>query len=332
MHRIITAALVLGATAACSKSPSGPSSSDPATVLQGQTVSAIDGAAAPSVSVRIGGKVPVTTDTNGLFEVELGGPGTFAATIRGSAIVERETTVVNPSAGRARLSLIPASFDLTAFDEMFRTSNARLVRWTSRPALVVLGSVMEYRTGSGNEYAAGSEQLSDEEVNQMIAHLTEGLALLTGNTFTAFESVQVERPASGTRVNVVRNGHIVVGRFSGIVTWAHTIGYGQWEEQPNGTAIAGAMYLDRDFDKDDVRRRLLRIHELGHALGYLHVTSRTSIMNPSIGPEPTEFDRAASKIAFQRLPGNRSPDIDPTAPGIFSVTTGEAQLRTVYCR
>jgi hypothetical protein len=274
----------------------------------------------------------VTTDTNGLFEVEVGGPGTFNATIRGSGIVERETTVVNPSQGRARLSLIPTSFDLTAFDEMFRTSNARLVRWTSRPALVVLGSVMEYRTGSGNEYSAGSEQLSDDEVNLMIEHMTEGLALLTGNTFTAFESVEVERPAQGTRVSAVRNGRIVVGRYSGIVTWAHTIGYGQWEEQSNGTAVAGAMYLDRDFDKDDARRRLLRIHELGHALGYLHVTSRASIMNPSIGPEPTEFDREASKVAFQRLPGNRSPDIDPTVSGIFAATTGERQLRTVYCK
>ena len=97
MHRIITAALVLGATAACSKSPSGPSSSDPATVLQGQTVSAIDGAAAPSVSVRIGGKVPVTTDTNGLFEVELGGPGTFDATIRGTRL--RSPVLRVPSVG-----------------------------------------------------------------------------------------------------------------------------------------------------------------------------------------------------------------------------------------
>jgi len=331
MHRILMAVLITFA-AACSKSPSAPSSSNPATVLQGQTVNAIDGAAAPSVSVRVGGRVPVTTDTNGLFEVEVGGPGTFDATIRGTGIVERQTTVVSPSQGRARLSLIPASFDLTAFDEMFRTSNARLVRWTSRPSLVVLASVMEYRTGTGNEYAAASEQLSDEEVNQMVAHLTEGLALLTGNSFTSFESVDVERPSAGTRVNVARTGRIVVGRYNGIVSFAHTIGYGQWQELSNGTVVAGSMFLDRDFDKEDARRRLLRMHELGHALGYLHVTARTSIMNPSVGPEPTDFDRAASKIAFQRVPGNRSPDIDPTVSGIFSVTTGDAQWKSVLCR
>jgi len=55
----------------------------------------------------------------------------------------------------------------------------------------------------------------------------------------------------------------------------------------------------------------LRIHELGHALGYQHVTARPSIMNASIGPEPTDFDRAGATIAFQRLPGNRAPDADP---------------------
>ena len=73
------------------------------------------------------------------------------------------------------------------------------------------------------------------------------------------------------------------------------------------------MYLDRDFDRDDNRRRLLRIHELGHALGYQHVESRSSIMNPSIGPEPTEFDRAGAVIAFSRPVGNRSPDVDPSS-------------------
>ena len=333
MPRFFALALPLCIVAACSKSPAGPSSSSPATLLQGQTVNAIDGVAAPSLSVRVGTQLPVTTDTNGNFEVEVGGPGTFEVTVRGSGIVERRTTLVNPSEGRARLSLIPADFDLTAFDEMFRTSNSRLQRWMSRPALLVLASVMEYRTGSADEYGATAEQMTDDEVQQMIAHMTEGLVMLTGGTFTSFESVTIERPAAGTRVNVVRGAHVVVGRYNGIVTFANTIGYGQWDELPNGTVVAGSMFLDRDFDKNDSRRRLLRIHELGHALGYLHVTSRTSVMNPAIGPEPTEFDGQASKIAFQRLPGNRSPDTDPgVSGGIFGVTDGTRQRKTVFCR
>ena len=32
-------------------------------------------------------------------------------------------------------------------------------------------------------------------------------------------------------------------------------------------------------------------------------------MNPAIGPEPTDFDRAGAIVAFQRTPGNRSPDV-----------------------
>ena len=71
------------------------------------------------------------------------------------------------------------------------------------------------------------------------------------------------------------------------------------------------MYLDRNFDKDDNRRRLLRIHELGHALGYQHVTGRDSVMNASARIEPNAFDRDSSKLAFLRPPQNRSPDIDP---------------------
>jgi hypothetical protein len=86
------------------------------------------------------------------------------------------------------------------------------------------------------------------------------------------------------------------------------------------------MWLDRDFDKGDARRWLLRTHELGHALGYNHVTVRTSIMNPAIGPEPTDFDRAGAVIAFQRPVGNVSPDTDPSStPRTFSITEGGAR-------
>ena len=180
---------------------------------------------------------------------------------------------------------------------------------------------MDYRNGSDQTYSATGDQLTDAEVEQLKAHLTEGLALLTGNTYTTFASVEIERPSGGARVNTLRAGQIVVGRYNGIVSLAKTIGYGLWSEQPDGSIGGGAMYLDRGFDRDDNRRRLLRIHELGHALGYQHVESRTSIMNPSIGPEPTEFDRAGAIIAFARPVGNKSPDIDPASTAL-SASTG----------
>jgi hypothetical protein len=47
-------------------------------------------------------------------------------------------------------------------------------------------------------------------------------------------------------------------------------------------------------------------------------------MNPSIGPEPTEFDRGGAKIAFERPVGNTSPDIDPPST-VLSATTGEGR-------
>ena len=38
-------------------------------------------------------------------------------------------------------------------------------------------------------------------------------------------------------------------------------------------------------------------------------------MNPSVGSGVTGFDRDAAVIAFQRAPGNRSPDSDLTDSG-----------------
>jgi hypothetical protein len=319
---------------ACSGSPTEPSASQPQ-ILRGQTVSAIDGQSAASVSVQVGRERPVTSDVNGMFELNVEEPASYTAVLSSNAIVERRTAV-NASAGdRVRLSVIPASFDLTAFDEMFRATHSRLQRWTTRPRLVVVATVMNYRAISDDSYIATSEQLTGDEVNTLTSHLIEGLAMLTGGTYTTFASVEVERPAEGARTFVMRPGSVVVGRYNGVVSLASTVGFGQWAEQSDGTVTGGAMILDRDFDRDDARRRLLRIHELGHALGYRHVTSRTSIMNPSIGPEPTEFDRFAATIAFQRPPGNRAPDTDPdSAPrSVFGISSGGRSVwaAPVFC-
>ena len=311
-------------------SPSEPGDGSNSRVLEGRTVSAIDGVVAPGVALAVGTK-NVTADSNGYFRLDVGGPSTFNLRARGNNIVERETTLSGPGAEPARVSLIPSTFDLDSFNQMFRP-NGGLQRWTTRPGLVVFASVMSYTGGNREEYAATSEQLTEEEVTLLIDHLTEGLSILTSGTFTSFASVEVERPASGARASVNRPGKIVMGRYNGIVSFANTIGYGQWALSSDGSVGGGAMYLDRDFDKNDNRRRLLRIHELGHALGLMHVTERTSIMNPSLGPDVSDFDRAATSIAFQRPPGNHAPDTDPSGAPTVRSTDRAMVWQTVYCR
>lgn len=323
----VVSLLFIGFAISCGgSSPNSPSSvtSPAGSAFRGETVSAIDGRPIGRVNIKIGSQTALSDDS-GNFELQNLQNGNETLIVSGKSIVERQRTVTIPTAELSREALIPVSFDLEAFDEMFR-GTGRLQRWTSAPALVILAKVMQFeRTSSDDHYHATSEQLTEGEVALLIEHLTDGLALLTGNTFTAFSSIEVEHPPSGKRVNTLRPNTIVIGSYRGVQSLANTIGFGRWATNGTSEVIGGAIYLDRNYDRSSEGRRLLRIHELGHALGYLHVTTRTSIMNPAIGPEPTEFDRQGAAIAFQRLPGNQSPDSDVAdAPrsstgGIFGV-------------
>jgi hypothetical protein len=319
------------ASGCAGSSPSAPSTTDGSSrpSYRGETVSALDGKPISGVAVKLGTRTAVSDDL-GRFELKDVHDGAAILTLSGPSIVDRRRSVAMP-ADAAKETLIPSTFDLEAFDEMFR-GTGQLQRWMSAPALVVLGSEMQYNAIGSDEYPATSEQLTDDEVALLVQHLSEGLALLTGNRFSSFSSVVVERPASGKRVSTLRTGAIVAGRYRGVKSLASTIGLGRWSNAGDTAEVTGgAIYLDQSFDRTSEARRLLRIHELGHALGYLHVTSRTSIMNPAIGPTPTEFDRDAATIAFERMPGNQSPDNDvadgPRSPGGFGGARGIASHR-----
>ena len=160
---------------------------------------------------------------------------------------------------------------------------------------------MDYQAGGNVEYMATEEQVSDADVAELVRDLTDGLTVLTADTFKQFSSVSREVVPTGAMVSVSRPDQIVFARFNGLRRSTKTLGLGGRRTRKNGTITAGAILLDSDFDRSDVKRRLLRTHELGHALGYNHVLSRTSIMNPKIGSEPNDFDREAAVIAF-RLP------------------------------
>jgi hypothetical protein len=187
--------------------------------------------------------------------------------------------------------------DRYAVDEMLRGGHDAL-RWDRVPELVVLMPVMQYEKSQGTQYRATSDRLTDAEAAQLVADLTAALAVLTDNAFPGFAAVRHETVAPGEVVNVMRQGQIVVARYNGVRDQLATIGFGGRSTR-GSTIRAGSIILDSDFDRTSATRHLLRMHELGHALGYNHVESRASIMNPKIGSEMTSVDRAAARIAFQ---------------------------------
>jgi hypothetical protein len=197
-------------------------------------------------------------------------------------------------------SLIDSSIDGSALDEMLRGKERRVLRWTHAPRLVVLMSVMAYAE-SGAVHVATDETMSDAEAADLEKDLTDALALLSGGAHARFADVHREVVAAGAPARAPNRGDIVVGRYRGVRDRLKTLGLGGRRWTGDGRITSGAILLDDDYDRTSDVRHLLRAHELGHALGYNHVSSRASIMNPRIGSEPTEFDRQAARIAFSHL-------------------------------
>lgn len=181
---------------------------------------------------------------------------------------------------------------------MLLDAGGRRQHWQSTPGLVVITSVMQYQSAATEEYLATGESIGTAELKELVDDLTLGLQSMTGGALTQFANVRYETAPAGSAVTVVRPNQVVVGRFRGVKDLAHTIGFGGRKARRDGTIIGGTIVLDNDFDRDNGRRRLLRTHELGHALGFNHVESRISIMNPRVGPEVNDIDRQIVRLAF----------------------------------
>ncbi len=191
-----------------------------------------------------------------------------------------------------------ASADSAALRELLEGTKGRRESWQVVPALVVVTSVLDYSKGElMTGYAATDERLTDTEQESMVADLTQALGELTGGRFKAFAGVRTETAAAGEILKVLGAGEIVVGRFRGLRSATGSLGYGGRMTRA-GRISAAVVMVDRDADRDLKHRLVTRAHELGHALGYNHVESRPSIMNPKVGGGMTAFDRMAAKLAF----------------------------------
>lgn len=280
--------------------------------VEGRAVDSLNESPLGGVTITVEGGEDTTTDGDGGFVIEASAPEqVHAVTLSAPSIVTRTTRLRVPGPA-ATLSLIPSSFNLTAYDQMFRATEGQLHRWTSAPRLLVVSRVLKFTNVNDATYTALSGVMSDGDVADLIGDLRWTLPQLTGSTFTAFGGEDREHPAEGAQVDVARPGVIIVARFEGLTSALGYWGYTRWAWNAAGEIQAGIMMIDSQFDASaGPYRRSLRSHEFGHALGYTHVGARPSVMNIEARTEPNAFDRDAAKIAFRRPPLNRSPDVDP---------------------
>ncbi len=102
------------------------------------------------VMIRVDGMSDVTTSSDGSFRIESADPDQVRGIrLSSSSVVERVTQLRIPGPD-VTVPLIPASFDLRAFDEMFR-GGGPLRRWTSAPRLVVQQRTLQYTNVSDLE-------------------------------------------------------------------------------------------------------------------------------------------------------------------------------------
>jgi hypothetical protein len=306
--------LVAAGLVACSgsKGPTTPPSPVPNTVTSPAKITdAITGAALSGVTAAgsdIGGSASALS---GVMTV---GATTASAAARPvtfsrDGYVSRTVAMKIPGSEVA-VTLIPSTFNLTAFDELLRVT--RLQRWTSSPPLRVQTRTLQFTGVNQSDAVAIDDAMSADERVALEEDLTWALPQLTGNTFTAFAGITRETLPVDGQMQVLNTGMITVARYAGLTAATGFWGYSRWQFRTDGTVIGGTIMLDRDYERSGhSARRSLRAHELGHALGYTHVTALQSVMNTSAVTEPNTFDKQATIIAFLRAPGNVRPDSDP---------------------
>jgi len=323
--RLLAATALLTCASGCGSDPTPTAPTGSGQTASIRAVSTLTDQPVSGVFATGGSIRSTRSDGSGLLTLEASAPGRYSVNVTAPQFVTRQTTVAIPGS-EARLDLISTSFDMTAFDQMFRgaTSAGRIIKWTTAPALVVQRTGLLWTNSPDERYLAEDEQWTDADIEGVIADFTFGLQTISAGVFPAFSSIRIEQAAAGTMVTVPQTGAIVVARYRGLrgPSGDRIGGLGTANTDAAGVIRGAIVKIDRDNELGGPAfARRLRVHELGHAMGLSHVTSRASFMAPANGGLPNDADLEACRVAARRPPGSRSPDVDPATFIATSDTT-----------
>jgi hypothetical protein len=285
---------------------------DQAARTSGRVVDILTGDGLEGIAITGEGVAPAASGADGVFRVTAaaGSAASRPFEFTGADVVTRRTWLHVPEESDVAISLIPNGFDQRAFDEMLRAPMLR--RWTAAPPLVIERRALEFTNVDMTEAVAATDSMAEVDAQSLLADLEWALPQLTGGRFGDFNLVAWQTAQPGATVGLLNSGVITVVRVKGLADSTGAWGWSRWLYGGNGIVVGGLVMLDEAFERSgSPYLRSLRAHELGHALGYTHVSGTLSVMNADGRVEPTPFDHGATRIAFDRPPGNRAPDVDP---------------------
>jgi hypothetical protein len=311
-HAFLLLSIVSGVIIACGGSPARPSPTPEIPtfhqVLAGRVADVLHDTAVAGAAIHVERFGDGASGSDGRFNMECECPNeTVRLTVDAPNFVERVTSVVTPGAS-IDVTLMPAAFNSQAFDEMFRGFAAGvLTRWVDPPGLVIERSLLD----EWDDSMATEAQLTDAEIGAAVSQMSAMLSELSGGVFQTFRSIEVVSTLPDMPLELKRSGAITMVHYTtpGVDSDGSRF-CGRGGPSYNSTFIvsSGTIWLDRRWADCNPTTAG---HELGHALGYNHVTSARSIMNAPSAPMLTDFDHEAALVAFRRTPGNRAPDADP---------------------
>jgi hypothetical protein len=256
------------------------------------------------------GLISARTDARGFFSISTG-TSTYPLLLTHPDFVERRTAAILPASG-LHVSMIPLTFDRAAFEELAPRAGATgLRRWTGDPSLIVLTNVVEY-DGVAYDPMVTDRRVADADFGCLLDGVQRAIAPMSDNAMT-FKKVDVVSPSAGSRFSIpgTTEGTIVVAVARGLSANGRASAFAGIRPE---VLVRGVVWISADnLPLCGSTAARVYPHELGHALGYQHVTLEASVMS---GIQPTSaltaFDREALRIVYQRPPGNRAPDVDPT--------------------